>query len=88
MAFGNETAKKKEKKMRLLQFTVDLALKKFTFSMGNMGIIILMMFHLYIMIIVFECQGLIFYSPEITSQFAFGKMVPLLLGIMLMRLVS
>lgn len=74
--------------MRFLQFTVDLALKKFTFSMGNMGIIILMMFHLYIMIIVFECQGLIFYSPEITSQFAFGKMVPLLLGIMLMRLVS
>lgn len=74
--------------MRFLQFTVDLALKKFTFSMGNMGIIILMMFHLYIMIIVFECQGLIFYSPEITSQFAFGKMVPLLLGIMLIRLVS
>ena len=88
MAFGNETAKKKEKKMRLLQFTVDLTLKKFTFSMGNTGIIILMMFHLYIMIIVFECQGLIFYSPEITFQFAFGKMVPLLLGIMLMRLVS
>lgn len=88
MAFGNETAKKKEKKMRLQQFTVDLALKKFTFSMGNMGIIILMMFHLYIMIIVFECQGLIFYSPEITSQFAFGKMVPLLLEILLMRLVS
>lgn len=74
--------------MRFLQFTVDLALKKFTFSMGNMGIIILMMFHLYIMIIVFECQGLIFYSPEITSQFAFGKMVPLLLEILLMRLVS
>ena len=74
--------------MRLLQLTVDLTLKNFTFSMGNMGIIILVMFHLYVMIIVFECQGLIFYSPEITSQFAFGKMVPLLLGIMLMRLVS
>ena len=46
------------------------------------------MFHLYIMIIVFECQGFIFYSPEITSQFAFGKMVPLLLGMMLMGLMS
>ena len=85
--FKMRLQKKKRKENEILQLTVDLTLRNFTFSMSNNGIIILM-FHLYIMIIVFECQGFIFYSPEITSQFAFGKMVPLLLGMMLMGLMS
>lgn len=41
--------------------------------MGNMGIIIIVMLHLYMVAIVFECQVSIFYSPEITPQFSFGK---------------